>query len=397
MGKPMKKILPVLIGGSVALAVVVAFFLVEMPLSSPLGQQSFSRFLTQFPRQKEEKIVYGFLPYWNVKDVTIQPELTHLAYFSLTLAEDGTFITEGTGGGTEPGYRTLQSDDFLVMANALKNQGGQTDIVISQFSNDAIAAFLGSPEAHDRFLRSLDAVLLAYPFEGVNIDIEYAGPVTPQLREHYVQFLTKVSQHIRSHKNDITLSIDVYASSATKQLLWDLEKIAPLVDYVVIMAYDFHRSSSATAGPVAPLFEKETGWNESINTSLQAFIQKVPPEKILLGVPFYGYEWQTTSSQPESFTFPRTGATASYKRVKELLTRREELGIQEHWEENALAPYLTYALDDEHFMVYYEDARSLAYKLEYVHQLDLAGIAIWSLGYDGSSRDLWNSIQTQLR
>jgi spore germination protein YaaH len=392
----MKHFFPVLIGGTIAIAAIAAFFLIDLPLSSPLNEQSFSRFLPKFPHQKNEKIIYGFLPYWNLREVTLQPELTHLAYFSLTLAEDGTFVTEGSGGGTEPGYRTLQSDDFLALAEVLRNRGGHTDIVISQFSDETITAFLTSSAAHEQFLQSLDSVLLAYPFEGVNIDIEYAGAVTPELREQYVRFLSTVSEHLREKNEDITLSIDAYALAATKNMLWDLEKIAPLVDYVVVMAYDFHRSSSPTAGPAAPMFDKEAGWNESINTSLQAFVQKVPPEKLLLGIPFYGYEWQTTSSEPESFTFPRTGATASYKRVKELLTRREELGIEEHWEESALAPYLTYTLNDEHFMVYYENARSIAYKLEYVHQLNMAGIAIWSLGYDGSSRDLWESIRTQL-
>src|SRR5690606_32568780 len=102
----MKKVLPVLIGGVVALAALVVFFRVDLPLASPLVDQSFSRFLPNFPHQKSKKIVYGFLPYWNVRDVTLQPELTSLAYFSLTLAEDGTFVTENNGG-TEPGYRTL--------------------------------------------------------------------------------------------------------------------------------------------------------------------------------------------------------------------------------------------------------------------------------------------------
>ena len=43
-------------------------------------------------------------------------------------------------------------------------------------------------------------------------------------------------------------------------------------------------------------------------------------------------------------------------------------------------------------VIYYESPRSIAYKLDYVNQLDLGGIAIWALGYEGEGRDLWEVI-----
>ena len=72
------------------------------------------------------------------------------------------------------------------------------------------------------------------------------------------------------------------------------------------------------------------------------------------------------------------------------------LSVEEHWNENALSPYLTYVEDGETFVLYYEDSRSLSYKLDYVNQLDLGGIAIWALGYEGDSRELWDVINRKL-
>jgi len=94
---------------------------------------------------------------------------------------------------------------------------------------------------------------------------------------------------------------------------------------------------------------------------------------------------------------PKTGATASYQRVKELVANKKELNLEEHWDENALAPYLSYVENGENYLVYFENAASVSYKLEYVNQLNLAGIAIWSLGYEGDSRDLWNVIDQELK
>lgn len=389
----MKKILTVILVVLVAVFLGLWFF-VDLPLSSPLGENGFSRFLQTFPHLKTKKIVYGFLPYWNMSTVVLQPELTHLAYFSLTIDEDGTLVTE-IDGNAEPGYRQLQSEKLLELNQQAKNYGSRLDVVLSQFDNDTIEAFLASDEAQQTFLQSVDSLLLAYPFNGINLDIEYIGEAPQDVREQYSQFIQTVRTHLNETYDGIELTVDMYAAAATKNQLWEVEKIAPLVDSIIIMAYDFHRSSSPTAGPVAPLFRQDDSSDESINTYLKDFTSKAPTDKLLLGVPFYGYEWQTTSREPGSFTFPQSGATASYKRVKELLTR-SDVELQQQWDEQALAPYLTYLENDNYYMIYYEDARSIGYKLEYVNQLNLSGIAIWSLGYEGDSRDLWESVDKQL-
>jgi len=377
-------------------ALVLIWVLVEPPLSSPLGTSSLSRFLPFFPHLKTQKIVYGFLPYWNFKTATLQPELTHLAYFALSIDADGNIVTT-VNGNAEPGYYQLQSEEFLAANQLTKTYGGKTEVVLSQFDNDTIEQFLSSPSAQTTFFQAVDSLLLAYPFNGINVDIEYIGDAPPALRERYTQFISQFRQHLNETYEDIQLTVDMYAAASSKQMIWEVEKIAPLVDYIVVMAYDFHRSSSLRAGPVAPLFQKETSWKESINTYLKDFVKKTSPDKLLLGIPFYGYEWETTSQEPESFTLPQSGATASFKRVKELLTQKEELEVVEHWDENALAPYLSYIKNGRYYLVYYEDARSITYKLDYVNQLDLAGVAIWSLGYEGDSRELWEAVDNTLK
>jgi spore germination protein YaaH len=162
------------------------------------------------------------------------------------------------------------------------------------------------------------------------------------------------------------------------------------------MAYDFHRSSSTVAGPVAPLFGGKKEWDSDISEHLQAFLDSVPSEKILLGIPFYGYEWQTTSREAQAHTFPESGSTASFKRVQNLLQEKETLKVQEHWNEAALSPYISYEEDGEIYVVYYENSRSISYKLDFVNQLDLAGVAIWALGYEGDSRELWDVINRKI-
>jgi spore germination protein YaaH len=369
----------------------------DEPLVSPISSLSIFRFLKEPDiRASGNKIVYGFAPYWTLKNIEIQPELTHLAYFSLTIGADGNFVTrEGTSA--EPGFHRLKSDEFMELNTQSLNQGTQIELVLTQFKTEDIKAFLASKKAQERFMSSLDNALLAYPFSGVNIDIELAGSATPEMRNQFTSFMRDLRSHLDQKYDHIQLSVDMYAGAASNPQLWDVEEVAKHVDYIIVMAYDFHRRSSPQAGPVAPLFGGKDLWDSDINQHLQAYLKVVPASKIILGIPFYGYEWQTTSRAPQSHTFPDTGSTAMVERVSALLENKEELKLEEHWSQEALSPYLTYEKDGVIYTIYYENSRSLSYKLDYVNQLDLAGIAIWALGYEGQSRYLWDVIERKVQ
>ena len=389
----------------IAVVVFVTFFATiavslwvfwDIPLISPIDSLTTFMFLSKSQLAKNnEKIIYGFLPYWNVNKFTLQKELTHLSYFSLTLNADGSF-SSSSDGELDMGLRKLNSDEFTEINKDLIDNKKKSEIVVSQFNHDDIAYFLNSQTAQANFLQSIDNVLLAYPFSGINIDIETSGETDEKMRQNLTNFMIKLRKHLDEKYNHVQLSIDMYAGAAANQQLWNVSEIAPYVDYIVVMAYDFHRSSSSNAGPVAPLFGGKEFWDGDINEYLQAFLKVVPSEKILLGIPFYGYEWQTTSRDSQSHTFPDTGSTASYTRVAEILERKDELGVQEHWNEDALSPYISYIEDREIYVIYYENSRSISYKLDYVNQLDLGGIAIWALGYEGDSLELWDVIERKV-
>lgn len=369
----------------------------EIPIISPINSFTTFSFLNDYHNSSyEKKVIYGFLPYWNTEKVALQDELTHLGYFSLTLDGNGEFVEYYDDGEVDMGMHRLNSETFLDLGNALIDKDKQVEIVISQFNHSDIVSFLGSKKAQENFYESLDSVLLAYPINGVNIDIETSGEVNEQLRNNMTSFMKDLREHLDKKYSKVQLSIDMYAGAAENKQIWDVEEIAKHVDYIIVMAYDFHRSSSQKAGPVAPLFGDTKNWEQSINTYFHSFLEQAPRKKVILGIPFYGYEWQTTSRDSKSHTFPDTGATASFSRVLELLDKKDELQVQEHWNEQALSPYISYVENGKIYVVYYENSRSISYKLDYVNQLDIGGVAIWALGYEGDSRELWDVIDRKI-
>ncbi len=388
-----------------AILILIWFLIPEVPLANPflaasnLWENNTKQVLGKTTPLENPKKVWGFLPYWNLNNTSIQPEVNSLIYFSLTIDGKGNVITK-QDGGAEPGYHKLEDDQLFKLVKEANPKNKTFQVSFTQFNNDDIYNFLTHQENWQNFLTSIDALLIAYPIDGINIDIEYTGEISDQLRQDFVGFMGTLQKHLKTKYQGVSLSIDMYSSAASKNLIWDVKAISEQVDYIIIMAYDYYRRSSPQAGPVAPLFDSNEA-EDDISHHLKNFIEAAPREKLILGIPFYGYEWQTTDAASKANTYPGTGSTATYKRVKELMNERNKINLTEHWDNYALSPFLTYqetspSGEKSIYVVYYENHKSLAYKLDYVNQLDLAGIAIWALGYEGQERDLWQTIREKL-
>ena len=67
---------------------------------------------------------------------------------------------------------------------------------------------------------------------------------------------------------------------------YDYAALGAHADLITVMAYDY-RGAWSEPGPVAPY-----DWVEQV---LAFATSQIPPEKVLLGLAFYGYDWNTTS------------------------------------------------------------------------------------------------------
>lgn len=334
--------------------------------------------------------VWGYLPFWLAKKYQSPPVLTDIAFFSLTLDETGRALQK-RGSATDPGYRWVSSDDFQTILTTERAER-RTHLVITVLENEIIENLLSSPTAQGIAVQTIQSAISEYQVDGVNIDIEYAGETQPEMRTQMTEFMRATHTMVESLEDPVTLSLAVYPSSISGNQLWSIPDLSPLVDYFVVMTYDFHRASSSVAGAVSPLHgETEATKDKHITHYIADFVKVVPSGKILLGVPFYGYEWQTTDAKPRASTFPRTGLTASFERIQ-LLLADHPTDLQYVWDPDSLTPFLIFSENEETKIISYEDAQSLALKLELVRSARLGGIAIWALGYEGDSSALWETI-----
>jgi spore germination protein len=158
------------------------------------------------------------------------------------------------------------------------------------------------------------------------------------------------------------------------QGLFDIEELSEHVDSIIIMGYDIH-TPSGSPGPIAPIEGRL-----SMLGFLQSYLEKVPAEKIILAVPYYGYDWE------------QEGVRENHKMLSyaEIIDHSKDKTIL--WEQNAQSPYYAY-IDPEtqkERIVHFENVRSLGAKYDLINTKNLKGVGIWALGYDGRNADLKN-------
>jgi hypothetical protein len=144
------------------------------------------------------------------------------------------------------------------------------------------------------------------------------------------------------------------------------------------------------------------GWTYNDTTSMQQYLAKAPASKIILGVPYYGYKWSTTTNQPYGSAVPGTPANAdTYQGVLDDFNCGPQQ-LAKAFDSTGQSPWATWwspaasdPCDGNHNSwreLYYDDANSLGLKYDLVNANNLRGTGMWALGYDGTSQDLWKEL-----
>ena len=228
---------------------------------------------------------------------------------------------------------------------------------------EATESILGNPTIRSKSVDNIVKIVKEKKYDGINIDFEL---LPPEQRENLTSFMTELYPRMKAINKTVIISVfpqvDVHESVSGA---YDYQKLAQNADYLQIMTYDNHWSTSEP-GPIAAI-----DWYEK---NVQYAIEQCgSPNKVLIGVSAYGYNWDA-NNKGETITYPDATVLASQK------------GAEIKYDEKYQAPYFKY---DDH-EVWFEDARSTAAKLNIVAKYDVAGIAIWRLGQE--SPDIWGKV-----
>jgi hypothetical protein len=314
------------------------------------------------PLQPHE--IFGYAPYWTLPqssgfDVR---DLTTLAYFSVDANGNGTLDQSGSG------WNGYESQDLVNLVTRSHAAGARVVLTVTCFSQTSLDAITSDPEAGGRLSTALIAALSAKNLDGVNFDFEGEGSAD---QAGLTRLITQVSGALHAANPHWQVTMATYASAAgDANGFYNVAALAPALDGFFVMAYDMNDRSAPSA--TAPLVGG--GYNDT--EALQQFTEVVPPKKVILGVPYYGYDWPTTDGSKSA------QATGGESPLSDGVIAAS--GHPTYWDPATETAWTSYQVGSQWHETYFDDPTSLAMKAQLAASFHIAGLGIWALGMDGN-------------
>lgn len=352
------------------LVIVVALSLAGSP--PPEDRPAPVRMLDPAVATSEPDVV-GYLPYWDqpaaIDDALREPDL-------LTVAAPWWYSPTSTGGVVlqHRGHTDTGSD----VVDALRARGLEVMPTIAnhhegEWDFEVVPELIADDAARAAHVRNLVELVTRRDYDGIVIDYELLGAGD---RDNFTALLTELGAALHAHDRQLAVALHAQATdegSGDHNVAQDYRAIGRVVDQVHLMTYDEHYDESEP-GPIAPL-----PW---VTDVLDYATARIPPEKLMLGIGLYGYDWGD-------------GDTADDLQLAQVARRIDANRGEQGWDQRAAAPWFRYDDDGVARVIWYEDARSVQAKLDLVARYDLGGAFIWRLG--GVPDDIWWAAEQTLR
>ncbi len=326
------------------------------------------------------KIVFGFMPDWEYtsganNDMHYEL-LTHVAAFDFLTSSNGSIKYPDAWPWTDVINAAHAKGTKVIMA--VTNFGG------SEKAPDVAHSLLTNTNAKNILFNNIKNIITTYKLDGVNIDFEAMNSTD---RGNLLNsFLSDLTSFIHTELPGKEVSFD---GPAINWSGWNIDGLAQSVDYIFIMGYDYSGSWSKITGPVAPLTGNGDHYIEYDLTHTYGKPLSKYPQKLILGVPYYGKYWKTTTGNAGS-------SVTSF--VKSTFYRNTVIDAENYggfiWDNASQTPWYRWQSGGWN-QVWNDNERSLGKKYDFALSQNIGGIGIWALNYDGNRTELWNLISTK--
>lgn len=319
--------------------------------------------------------VVGFVPYYTLS--TLSPadftDTSVLCYFGLGLTANGSLM--------EPvSWVSLQSDTFATFLASARAANDETLLTVSSFARSTIGALTrNASTTAPRLAGELAPLVTSTGLSGVDIDIEGRWSAD---RAGFVRFMNDFSKAFRSADPKSVILLDTYPQSAAgTRDFFNIKKLAPDIDQFFVMEYAMENVDNASAN--APAFSPNLGVS-TVQTLIQ-YKKLVPSSKIILGLPFYGYDFSTMSGRPGADTTSPDPEAVTYEAIASI--DRPAL-----WDPVSETLFTRFEEAKQWHETWYDNPVSLALKVALAIDFHEAGIGVWALGMEGSDAAMLSAL-----
>lgn len=321
-------------------------------------------FLTPLFRQKQPRVMSAWIsePGQESTLASIKKhgqQLTSICPMWYKVDENGLFVKVWDG---DPDIPKIAKEKKVLLIPTVTNQ----------FDPERTALILRDSQKSDLLINQIVDTVKKEEYDGIDLDFEN---LFPEDGPAYTSFVTKLKRRLSA--NDALLSVTVQPKTSGSQS-WsgvqalNFKALGRVADQVRIMAYDQHYSSGEP-GPVASI-----GWVRNV---VRYASKRIPKKKLVLGIPFYGYDWG-----------PGGKAEAVDYASATKIARSHNARIR--WSLADAAPHFTYQLDGQEHTVWFENARSVAAKLDIGATAKIAGFSFFRLGIEDPA--VWKELRERV-
>ncbi|KAK2015704.1 hypothetical protein LZ32DRAFT_689406 [Colletotrichum eremochloae] len=309
-------------------------------------------------------------------------------------------------------FRIVPMDDLepglFSNMTAMKKQNKALKVMVAlggwTFNDPGATQFVfhdvaSSKENRAKFIRNLISFMRQYGFDGVDFDWEYPGADDRGGAEEDGKNFTLLLEELKDAVKEQPLEYVV--SFTTPTSFWylrhfDLKASTEAVDFVNIMSYDLHGVWDAW-NPIGSNVLAHTNITE-IKLALDLYWRnEIPPEKLNLGIGFYGRSFELTDPSCHKPGCPFRGGAAPGPCTKNsgTLAYRE---IQDIIKKHNLKPYyekehqVKYIVWNQNQWVSYDDEETIKAKIDFANDQGLGGLLIWSIDQDTDNLDALGAV-----
>lgn len=266
----------------------------------------------------------------------------------------------------EGNISSLADESYVAKAKEL---GLKVWGLVDNFSSEVdTLTVLKSTEKRERLMNALLSEAIRVNLDGINVDFEMLSLATGP---YFIEFLREFS--VKCRANGLVLSVDNYVPSA-HAAYYDMKSQGEVVDYVIIMAYDEHYSGSTVAGSVSSY-----GY---VTNAVDDVLKMVAADQVIIAVPFYTRLWMQTADNGKE---KLTSEALSMQAAEEELRKND---VSAEWNDSSRQYFATYQKGNATYLIWLEEENSLREKLLYIKQANVAGAAVWRLGFE--KKEIWD-------
>lgn len=319
------------------------------------------------------KRVFGYHPYWGGSN--------YLNY-QWNLLTDFCHFSYEVNPATGHPVTTHNWDTSPAIDSALTN-GVKVHLCVTLFSGHAV--FFNNPAAQQTLIDNIINLVQTRNAHGVNMDIE---ALPSSYSQAFTDFMIDLCVQMSAILPEVEVSIASPAVNWSNK--FNIPVLSQYIHFFMVMAYDYYWGGSGQAGPVSPLYSMTGYYDYSFSRTISYYqSQGVPNEKLVMGVPYYAYQWPTAGQYAPSPT-TGSGSAFTYRYIRDNGSNFYS-SPNKHREPNSFSPYFSFQTTSWN-QCFMDDAYSMGKKFDIVTRRHLGGIGIWALGYDNGYSDFWELI-----